>query len=48
METFSFIDYNGSSIVQGGVCIIEPINYKFLELLYGIKNNNKSTSFLFS
>jgi hypothetical protein len=32
-----YIDYNGSSIVQGGVCVIEPINHTFLEILYGIK-----------
>ena len=32
-----YLDYNGNSIVKGGVCIIEPMNNKFLEIFYGIK-----------
>ena len=32
-----YFDYNGNSIIKGGVCVIEPINYKFLDLFYGIK-----------
>lgn len=31
-----YTDHNGNSIVKGGVCIIEPINFEFLEILYGI------------
>ena len=38
-----YFDYNGNSIVKGGVCIIEPINNKFLEIFYGIKLPESNT-----